>query len=155
MGRSVSVAAKQTPAEEIALRLERDRQLCRCHGEPSSWHRDARRAAGGYWRCSVKRREADARYDATAKRRAARARYRKSEKGRATQTRYRLSDKGRATERRRILRASVRRREARIEEMTHEIHRWGTNLGFAISPGSAGGRRPDSQIWAKLEDSVR
>jgi hypothetical protein len=96
---------------------EGERPLCQCHGDPSRWHNDPRRAAGGSWRCSIKRRVADARYEASDKRRAARRRYKASQKGRAAQERYRMSDKGRATERRRILRAAVRRREARMAEI--------------------------------------
>lgn len=96
--------------------LNGEAPLCACHGERSRWHRDTRRAAGGYWRCSLRRRTADARYDGSAKRREARRRYKRSEKGRAAQERYRMSDKGRVTERRRILTAATRRRAARIEE---------------------------------------
>jgi hypothetical protein len=90
-------------------------RLCACHSERSRWHRDSRRAAGGYWRCSIKRRAADVRYDTSARRVEARRRYKRSEKGRAAQERYRISDKGRVTERRRILAAATRARAARIE----------------------------------------
>jgi hypothetical protein len=69
--------------------------LCRCHGVPAFWHKDARRGTGGYWQCRVKRREAD--------------------------LRYLVTDKGRATERRRILAAATRRRAARIEEFEQLI----------------------------------
>jgi hypothetical protein len=92
-----------------------ERPLCQCHGQPSRWHKDIRRGAGGNWRCAINRRAADARYDRSDKRREARRRYKASEKGRLAQERYRLSDKGRATERRRILAAATRRRAARIE----------------------------------------
>lgn len=106
----------RVPTVRSAARKSGGGPRCRCHGEPSLWHRDVRKAAGGYWRCAVKRRQADARYDLTEKRRVARYKYKASEKGRATQERYRLSDKGRATERRRIVAAATRRRAARIEE---------------------------------------
>lgn len=89
---------------------------CACHGEEMYWHRDARRVAGGSWRCTIKRRQAHGRYERTQARRLARRRYRASDKGRASQLRYRFSDKGRARERRRILTASVRRREQRLAE---------------------------------------
>lgn len=79
------------------------------------WHKDSRRAAGGYRRCSINRRASDARYDASDKRREARRRYKASDKGRAAQERYRLSDKARVTERRRILAAATRQRGVRIE----------------------------------------
>lgn len=48
---------------------------CSCHGEAMLWNKDARRKAGGYWKCRVKYR-------------AARARYNESEKGRATSAAY-------------------------------------------------------------------
>ena len=32
---------------------------CPCHGRPMSWHADARRRAGGYWRCLVRKRALD------------------------------------------------------------------------------------------------
>jgi hypothetical protein len=110
-----------------------ERPLCQCHAEPSRWHRDTRRAAGGSWRCKINRRVADARYDASDKRRVARRRYKASEKGRVVQQRYRLSDKGRATERRRILAAATRRRAARIEarEMSGEAE-WFLRLMRAL-----------------------
>lgn len=32
---------------------------CKCHGEPSLWHPDARYKAEGFWYCRVKNREAN------------------------------------------------------------------------------------------------
>lgn len=107
-------AASEGDAHGRQSKYDGERPLCHCHREPSRWHKDPRRAAGGSWRCSISRRGADARYYASNKRRAARRRYKASEKGRAAQERYRMSDKGRATERRRILAAATRQREARI-----------------------------------------
>lgn len=34
-----------------------DKPLCECHGVPSSWNKDGRYLAGGYWRCAVTHRE--------------------------------------------------------------------------------------------------
>ena len=34
-----------------------ERPLCKCHGQIMSWHKDARRSKGGYWRCREKRRQ--------------------------------------------------------------------------------------------------
>lgn len=33
--------------------------LCLCHDVEMSWHTDARKRAGGYWECIVKKRERD------------------------------------------------------------------------------------------------
>lgn len=52
-----------------------ERPTCACHGEPKRWHKDARKAAGGYWVCVVKKREYEARYE-------------KTEKGRTTKRRW-------------------------------------------------------------------
>lgn len=35
---------------------------CDCHDEPMFWHRDSRRKRGGYWRCRVAKRIANAAY---------------------------------------------------------------------------------------------
>jgi hypothetical protein len=116
-------SASEGEAREPDPTYDSERPSCQCHGEPSRWHKDTRRAGGGYWRCSINRRVADARYDASDNRRQARRRYKASEKGRAAQKRYRMSDKGHATERRRILRAAVWRREARVAEIDALLNR--------------------------------
>ena len=40
--------------------------MCECHGETMFWHTNARRKAGGLWRCRVRFQEARDRYEATA-----------------------------------------------------------------------------------------
>jgi hypothetical protein len=41
-------------------------RVCPCHGRPMLWSKDARRPAGGFWRCRARARDAQARYLATA-----------------------------------------------------------------------------------------
>jgi hypothetical protein len=41
------------------------RPNCKCHGEPTSWHKDPRYTLGGYWECAPKyRARSKRRYDA-------------------------------------------------------------------------------------------
>ena len=36
--------------------------VCECHDEPMLWNKDARKRAGGFWRCRIKTRKKDREY---------------------------------------------------------------------------------------------
>jgi hypothetical protein len=69
--RALSAADKYRELETV----EKSRPGCGCHGEPLSWCKRKGRRNGGSWRCTVKRRAADARYYESDKGWATRARY--------------------------------------------------------------------------------
>jgi hypothetical protein len=66
------------------------------------WSKESARAAGGRWRCVVKKRERTNRYKV-------------SDKGRAADRRYYASDKGRANKRGKFVRLRARERQERSQ----------------------------------------
>lgn len=91
---------------------------CECHGETCWWQKRPDRPNGGYWRCSVRRREVDSRryYRDQDKRTAAvRQYYVEHREARLQNVReYLLTDQGRAARRRNRLSEATKRRQARI-----------------------------------------
>lgn len=39
-----------------------EQPICECHGEQMFWSKDSRRKSGGYWKCTVKRRDYQRKY---------------------------------------------------------------------------------------------
>jgi len=62
------------------------------------WAKSPRTRAGGYWRCPVKRREAQERYRASRRGKAKVAQYNASPEGKAGKRRYRVTAAGKAAD---------------------------------------------------------
>lgn len=73
------------------------------------WHKDANRKDGGFWKCIVKKRAAD-------------ARYKRTDRARKTRTSWLETEAGRRYSRIHTLRSSCKRREVRIMEIEEELN---------------------------------
>jgi hypothetical protein len=46
--------------------ITKNRPLCECHNVPKTWYKDSRKKnSGGFWGCTIKKRENDLRYRRT------------------------------------------------------------------------------------------
>lgn len=83
------------------------------------WHKDARRKAGGYWRCVVVGRASEARYNASEKGRATKEAYRATERGRRVVATFRWNEmKKRLRERIEYKRGRIAVLEQVLKELT-------------------------------------